>query len=46
MFIAQHKELGNEGLQLVAVSKGRLRRQLMQIGQDPHNYTITKLKDE
>lgn len=45
MFIAWHKELGREGLILLAVSKARLRRQLIQIGQDPHNYTITKLKD-
>lgn len=46
MFIAWHKELGRDGLILLAVSKGRLHRQLIQIGQDPHNYTITKLRDE
>ena len=46
MFIAWHKELGMDGLILLAVSKGRLHRQLEQIGQDPHNYTITNLRDE
>lgn len=46
MFIAWHKELGKNGLILLTVSKGRLRRQLIQIGQDPNNYTITKLKDK
>lgn len=46
MYVAWHKELGMDGLILLAVSKGRLRRQLIQIGQDPHNYTITELKVE
>ena len=41
MYIAKHKELGDNGLQLVAVSKGRLHRHLAQIGQDPSKYTIT-----
>lgn len=42
MYIAKHKELGNDGLQLVAVSKARLRRHLAQIGQEPSKYTITE----
>lgn len=46
MFIAWHKELGKDGLILLAVSKGRLRRQLIQIGQDPHDYIITNLRGE
>ena len=42
VYIAKHKELGNDGLQLVAVSKARLRRHLAQIGQEPSKYTITE----
>ena len=42
MFLAIHKESGSEGIMLLATSKGRLKRQLTQIGQDVHDYNIER----